>query len=137
MKITEIYPSPEYKIGRVKRNGVITELREDSTILYLTQFGFDIEIIKPANTKRVDNPDVLMMGAIWEIKGPESSNKNTIKNRFRKASRQATKIIFDLRGIKNEPDKVEKQIINLFSGNGRVRRMMIIRKDGTLLDITK
>ena len=137
MKITEVYPSAECKIGRVKRNSVITEPREDSTILYLTQFGFDVEIIKPTNTKKVDNPDVLIMGTVWEIKGPKSSNEATIKNRFRKASKQATKIIFDLRGVKYGSDKVEKQIINLFSGNGRVRRMMIIRKDGTLLDIIK
>lgn len=137
MKIAEIRPAPDDKIGRVKKNGVMTEPHEDSTILYLTQFGFDIELIKPTSTEKANNPDVLIMGTIWEIKGPKSSNETTIKNRFRKASKQSTKIIFDLRGIKGDANKVEKQIIKLLNGNGRVRRMMIIEKSGKLLDIAK
>lgn len=137
MKIRELRPVPYDKIGRVKKNNVITEPHEDSTILFLTQFGFDIELIKPASTKKSNNPDVLIMGAVWEIKRPESSNKTTIKNRFRKASKQATRIIFDLRDIKDGADKVEKQIIIMLKNGGRVRHMMIIKKNGRLLDIIK
>ena len=137
MKITEICQASDDKIGRVKRNGVVTEPHEDSTILYLTQFGFDIELIKPTSTKNANNPDVLIMGTIWEIKRPESSNETTIKNRFRKASKQATKIIFDLRGVKKDVSKVERRIMKLFKEGGRVKRMMIIEKNGRLFDIIK
>lgn len=137
MKITKILPVPDDKIGRVKKNGVITEPHEDSTALYLTQFGFSIEFIKPTSTSKVNNPDILIMGTIWEMKAPESSSKQTIKKRFRKASKQAPKIIFDLRWVKAGADKVEKQIMELLENDGRVRRMIIIESDGTVLDIIK
>lgn len=137
MKITRLRPVPNDKVGRVKKNGVITEPQEDSTLLYLTQFGFDIEVIKPTSTQKVHNPDALILGTIWEIKTPESSNAMTIKNRFRKAAKQSERVIFDLRNIKIGANKVEKQLIGLLQENGRVRRMMIIEGDGALLDIIK
>ena len=137
MKIRELHQVPKEKIGRVIKNGVKTEVNEDSTILYLTQFGFDVELIKPASTKKSNNPDVLIMGSIWEIKSPESANKNTIKNRFRKGSKQATKIVFDFRNIKKDADKAETQVMDLFKKAGRVRHMMAIKKNGKLFDIIK
>lgn len=137
MKITELHPVPFDKIGRVITNNVSTESHEDSTILFLTQLGFDIELIRPASTKKANNPDLLIMGTIWEMKRPNSSNENTIKNRFRKASKQASKIIFDLRNVKRDADKVEKQIIDLLKSGGRVRRIIIIEKSGRVLDVIK
>ena len=137
MKIKKLQQVPHDKIGRVDKNNVKLEPHEESTILYLSQFGFDIELIRPSSTKKSNNPDILIMGTIWEIKGPESSNKTTIKNRFRKASKQSTKIVFDLRKVRKDVNKVEKQVFQLFKGDGKIRRMMIIEKDGTLLDITK
>lgn len=137
MKIREVQKVPKNKIGHFNENGVKPEPGEEGTIKYLTLFGFDIEFIRPSSTKKAKNPDVLIMGTIWEIKTPTSSNENTIKMRFRDASKQAEKIIFDLRGVKKNPDKVERQIMDLFMGDGRVRHMMLIKKDGRLLDIVK
>ncbi len=137
MKIRMLQQVPHNKIGRVDKNNVKLEPHEESTILYLSQFGFDIELIRPSSTKKSNNPDILIMGTIWEIKGPESSNETTIKNRFHKASKQSDRVIFDLRRVKKDVNKVEKQVFQLYKGNAKIRRMMIIEKDGTLLDITK
>ncbi len=137
MKVKELEKVPKNKVGHVNKNGVKPEPNEESTFNYLTLFGFSIELIKPTRTQKVKNPDVLIAGAVWEVKTPISSNKNTIKNRFREAAGQAAKIIFDLRNIKNDADKVEKQIIDLFTGNGEVRHLMIIEKSGKLLDLIK
>lgn len=137
MKIKELAKVSKDKIGYINRNGVKSEPNEEATFRYLTLFGFNIELIKPTGTKKAKNPDVLIMGSIWEAKTPISSNRNTIKNRFREASKQATKVIFDLRFIKSNASGVEKQIIQMFESGGRVRRMMIITKDGKLLDLYK
>ena len=91
----------------------------------------------PTSLKGVSNPDSLISGAIWEVKTPTSSNEQTIKNRFREAASQSSKVIFDLRFIKTHPDKVEKQIISLYKGNRFVHRLMIIEKSGKIIDITK
>ena len=137
MKIREIIKSDRTKEGVFNRNDVRTEPDEENTIKYLLQFGFNIDFIRPMSTKGAKNPDIFMMGSIWEIKTPSSSSESTIKLRFRTASEQATKIVFDLRGVKNAPEKVKNQIIELFKKDGKVRRMMIIDKDGRLLDLIK
>ena len=137
MKITELNPVLINKIGKVNKNGLKLESGEEKTTKYLTLFGFDIEFIKPTRARKVKNPDVLILGAVWEIKTPTGASKNTIKNRFRRASKQASKIIFDLRFVKGDAEETKKQILDLFKEAGTVRRMMIIEKDGRLFDIIK
>lgn len=137
MKVRELQLVPREKIGRVNKNGVSTEPHEDSTILYLAQFGLDIELVRPANAYKTKNADVFIMGAIWEMKSPTTYNKATIKADFRKAKSQSDRIIFDLRRVKKNADDVEKQVLKIFEGRGRVRRLIIIKKDGRVLDYSK
>ncbi len=137
MKIKELSQVPGDKVGRVNKKGVSTESHEDSTILYLTQFGLDIELIKPANVPKTKNADIFMLGATWEMESPTTCNKTTIKADFRKAKSQSDRIIFDLRRVKKDADGVEKQILKIFEGRGRVRRLIIIEKSGKILDCIK
>ena len=137
MKIIERKPVIADKVGRVIKNGVITEPHEDSTILYLTQFGIDVELLKPKNTPKIKNADIFIMGSVWEMKSPTSFKKSTIKENFRKASSQADRIIFDLRRVKKHADEVEKYILSLFRGKGEIRKLIIITKDGRLLAYSK
>ena len=76
------------------------ESNEEQTFRYLTLFGLNVELIRPTGMKTVKNPDALILGTIWEAKAPVSSKRNTVKNRFRKASKQAQNVIFDLRFVK-------------------------------------
>ena len=137
MRVKELQKVTNDKVGRIIKNNVKTEPNEDKTLVYLTQFGFNIELIRPNNTAKANNPDIMMLGTIWEIKGPTSNNKTTLKNRFSKASKQARKIIFDLRGIKHNSEVAEKEILKLFEKPGNVDHMIIIRKNGTTLDFSK
>ena len=137
MKVEELQRVAEDKVGRVIKRNVTVEPHEDSTMLYLAQFGFSMEAVKPANTHKTRSADVLISGAIWEIKSPTTFNKSTIKEDFRKAASQSDRVIFDLRRVKKYANDVEEQIIKLFKGKGRVRRLMIIEKGGKILDFTK
>ena len=137
MKITELSPVPNSKVGRVVKNNVDIEFHEDSTILFLAQFGFDIEVIKPMNVFKTKSADIFMLGTIWEIKSPITSNKATIKADFRKACVQSDNIIFDLRRVKKNADTVNNQLIELFRSRGRARRMIIVEKSGRVLDYCK
>ena len=137
MKIKEMEPVPKKEYGQIIRNGVKTNTLEDGTVLYLARLGYDIELIKPTSIEKTNNPDILMFGAIWEIKTLQTYNSKTIKKRFHKASKQASKIIFDLRNVDRYDKQVEKQIIELFKGNSNVNRLILIRKSGETLDIFK
>lgn len=137
VKIRELARACQEKIGHINTNGVKSEPNEIATFRYLTLFGFNIELIKPTSTEKAKNADILIMGSIWEVKTPISSSRSTIKARFRKASKQSTRVIFDLRFVKDDSDKVQKQIVEMFNMGGQVRHLMIIEKDGKLLDFCK
>ena len=125
------------KYGHIVSNGVMLEAHEYDTLLHLTTFGFDIEVINPVNTPKSNNPDIEMLGTIWEIKSPETTNKKTLKKRFHKASMQASNLIFDLRRVRKEDSIVEGDVLSRFDKNANVRRMLLIEKNGEVLDIRK
>lgn len=137
MKVRELHIVPSNKIGRINKNNIQTKLHEDSTVLYLSQFGYDIDFVKPRNTNRARTADLMMQGSLWEMKSPTSFNDSTIKADFRKAASQSDRVIFDLRRIKKNTDRVEKQLIKVFNGRGRVRKMIIIRKNGSVLEFSR
>ena len=78
-----------------------------------------------------------MQGLDWEMKRPKGQSAHTIKRAFKTASRQSVNIIFDLRSSKMPDEvnlpKLEKEFADLRS----VRRLIIITKDGTIIDKTK
>ena len=130
MKIVELHKVSKNKIGHINYNCVKNEPSEIETFQYLTLFGFNIEIVKPVITKNYLNADILMTGTLWEVKGPESSNRNTLKIHFKKASKQANKVIFDLRKVLLDDEPVSDFLIRLFEGNSKINRMIIIKKNG-------
>ena len=99
--------------------------------------GFTIDVIRPMNTPKVHNSDFLMNGGIWETKSPKSSNPKTIKKRVHEASEQSMRIIVDLRRIRKDYDRVERDIVLRFRNKSTFRRMILITKDGLVFDYKK
>ena len=72
----------------------------------------------------------------WEIKCPIGKGRNTISRNIKQAVRQSENIIIDLRRIAL-PEKqciiqIEKQVHERRS----IKRILVIKKDQELLDIT-
>lgn len=140
IKVSKIVVSKNTAIGNVKINGKKPEPHERRTIDFLSALGYDVETIIPSNMPGSRNPDILMMGTFWEMKGPISANEQKIIKRFRKAIKQADgKSVFDLRNIERDFDRslAEKIILQLFVEIGGMRRIIIIKNDKTALDIIK
>lgn len=140
MKITELKKAPKNKIGKLNKNGVDLKPHEERTAELLTLYGFNVEAIRPSNIPKIKNPDILMMGTVWEMKGPTNSNASTIKKRFRKSIKQANgKGIFDLRNIKTTKEQKDAfdTIIELFETSRGMRRIIIIEDSDKVLDIFK
>ena len=138
MKIIERKTVARNKYGRVAFDNHNLEEHEKGTIFYLAKFGFDVEALTPSYVPKSNNPDLLMLGTTWEMKGPLTSNKNTIKKRFRKAVKQSGgRSIFDLRRIQCDDKLIEDFILELFVTTRGMESIMIIKKDGSLLDIFK
>ena len=125
------------KIGRVSLGKVKPEKHEYDTFYFLASHGFNIEIIKPSNIPKTKSPDVLLDGVIWEIKSPTGSGNSTIGRQFHKASKQADRLILDLRRVNILASKAESQAKSRFSKATNIRRLLLITKDGRLLDIRR
>ena len=132
MKITELKQVPKCRHGKFLKNGVKLEPHEENSAKYLLLYGFTVDVIRPVNTPKVRNPDFVINGAIWEVKSPFSSNKKTIKKRMHEASEQAGRIVVDLRRIRKDYERVEKDIIDRFSAKVTFRKMILIEKGGAV-----
>jgi len=125
------------KQGRITPNGVVLHTHENATVVFLTEQGFDIELLPPLQQKGARTPDIRMNDLEWEIKCPVGKSANTIKRAFKTALRQSQNIIFDLRGSKMTDavniTKLEKE----FSDIKSARRLIIITKKRELLDFYK
>ena len=81
--------------GHITANGVVLQQHEISTIVFLTQQGFDVSLIPPQRRKGAHTPDIHMLGLDWEMKRPKGQSSHTIKRAFKTASRQSSNIIFE------------------------------------------
>ena len=70
--------------GKIIPNGVILEPHEYETVTFLTEQGFNIELIKPTHTPKMKNPDIMMNGLIWEMKCPQGKSWKTVEQNCRK-----------------------------------------------------
>ena len=137
MRIIELKQVPKDRQGSFHNNGVRLEPHEERTAKFLVLYGFSIEVIRPMNMPKMNNPDILMDGTIWEMKAPMRYNENTLKVRMKKASKQAKRIIFDFRNMKKDYKEAQSFVVKLFTGNREMRRMIILTKDKKVLDFYK
>ena len=82
-------------------------------------------------------PDIVMDGVEWEIKAPTGNGKKTIERNMHKAAKQSKFIIFDLRRISLPEKQCLSQLEREFNERGYLRRLLIIKKDGELMDFTR
>ena len=137
MNIRELRRVPSNKIGRVDKHGVEAKPHEESTALHLAQFGFDIDFIMPSNIYKTKSADFLVNGAIWETKSPEGSGNSTVGRQFHEASKQSDKLVLDLRRIKLPAEKAQRHALSRFEKSINIKRLLLITKDGRLLDIKR
>lgn len=125
------------KRGKITPNGVVLQTHENAAVVFLTDQGYDVELLPPLQRKGARTPDIRMNGLDWEIKCPVGRSANTIKRAFKTALRQSKNIIFDLRKSKMSDRtnimKLEKEFTDIKS----VKRLLVITKSRKILDFRK
>ena len=137
MKVIELEKVASERIGRVDKHNVDAKPHEESTALHLAQFGFNVDFIMPRNTYKSKSADFLVNGAVWETKSPEGGGNSTVGRQFHEASKQADRLILDLRRIKLPADKAKRQALARFEKAVNIKRLLLITKEGRLLDIKR
>jgi hypothetical protein len=65
------------KQGKITPNGVVLHTYENATVVFLTEQGFNVELLPPIQLKGARTPDIRMHKLEWEIKCP--TGKSTPK----------------------------------------------------------
>lgn len=118
------------KTGKIIPNGVRLEQHEYDTVLYFTELGKDVELIKPSYTPGKRNADFWMDGMEWEMKAPKVNSRKAIERMFYRGDRQSSNLVMDLRNLKGNDGEAAKCLEKCFNSTRRVRRMYILSKEG-------
>ena len=116
------------KKGKIIPNGVVLKTHENATVVFLTEQGYDIELIPKSNVTGVHSPDIIMNRLKWEMKAPKGEGKYLINNTIQKAVKQSRNVIIDLRRAKRHQSKCLREIENEFKRSNSVDRIIVITK---------
>lgn len=125
------------KRGKIIPNGVILKTHENATVVFLTELGYDIELIPKLEKPGTHSPDIRFLKLLWEMKAPKGEGKYVIANTIQRAVKQSNNIIIDLRRTKRHQTKCLREIEKEFSLSNSVRRIKVITKSGKILDFIK
>ena len=125
------------KTVNIDVNGVQPEVHEYAAYLVLAKSGKNLKLLPPTNKYKVSSADFEMDGLIWELKCPKGKGKYTIRDTLKQASGQSANIVIDLRRLKLEQAKALAQISKYFKIIKKIKRVLIITKEQTILDIQK
>lgn len=104
---------------------------EMDTARLLADEGHEVTFLPIDNTPGTKNPDVLVDGHVWEMKSPlGSSERNTIADQFKRAGRQADRLVLDLRRCGLDDEVSLRQAERRFMGQSRITGVIVIDHDG-------
>lgn len=125
------------KKGKITPNGVVLKTHENATAVFLTEQGFDVELIPASNIEGVHTPDIKMDGLKWEMKAPLGEGNQLMENTIQRALRQSQNIIIDLRHTKKHQTKCLRELEKQFLNKKGIKRLKVITKSGKTLDFEK
>lgn len=114
------------------------ELHELKTAYYLANLGYTVKFLEISRQKSIKNPDIEMNHLLWEIKSPIGKSSRVIENNLRKALRQSSNIIFDLRRTnKNIESKSRTCLKNEFKKRKQIKNLLIISRKYPLIILVR
>lgn len=125
------------KKGKITPNGVVLKTHENATAVFLTEQGFDVELIPASNIEGVHTPDIKMDGLKWEMKAHLGEGNQLMENTIQRALRQSQNIIIDLRHTKRHQTKCLRELEKQFLNKKGIKRLKVITKSGKTLDFEK
>ena len=107
------------------------------TALRLAEEGMDVLFRIDSREEGVKNPDVEMNQQIWEFKAPTGATDNTISDQFRRAGKQAQRLVLDLRRSGLDDELGLAQAGRRFAGKSMIVDLIVITKDARLHRFSK
>lgn len=112
--------------------GLTLQPHELATADRLAESGMTVSMLPIDNTPGVKNPDAEVDGEVWEFKAPMGGSKNTISDQFKKAGRQAPRLVLDLRRSRLDDREALAQIERRFFGRHTIHALIVIDHGGAI-----
>lgn len=112
--------------------GATLQEHELATADRLAEEGMQVFMLPIDNTPGVKNPDAEVDGVVWEFKAPRGSSPSTIQSQFKRAGKQAERLVLDLRRCGLEDSKALADIERRFYGRKTLREVIVIDHDANL-----
>ena len=107
----------------------------DAAYILARHYQTTVEFLVPVDDYKRKSADIVMLGVSWEIKSPTGDSKSTIRNQFRRASRQSKSIIIDMRRTKLEYKSIEKEVLFQIKERPYIKKVILIDKSENVLEI--
>lgn len=100
------------------------------TALRLAETGAEVLFRVDSHDAGAKNPDAEMDERIWEFKAPKGATGNTVSDQFKRAGKQAQRLVLDLRRSGLDDAVGLAQAERRFAGQSKIVDLIVITKDG-------
>ena len=107
----------------------------DAAWILARHFQCAVEFLTLVDDYKRKTADVMMLGVAWEIKCPIGESKSTIRNQFRRASKQSKCIVIDARRTKLKHNIIEKEILFQINERPYIKKVLLIDKFENVIEI--
>jgi hypothetical protein len=102
------------------------------TALRLAESGTDVLFRVDSHDVGAKNPDAEINQQIWEFKAPTGATDNTISDQFKRAGKQAQRLVLDLRRSGMDDELGLAQAGRRFTGKSKITDLIVITKDARI-----
>ncbi|MDR1410523.1 MAG: hypothetical protein LBJ12_09775 [Oscillospiraceae bacterium] len=102
--------------------------------LLANHFQTDVEFISRSSNK---TPDLKIGSLRVEIKSPTGKGKRNIQHTLQNAQKQSSAIVFDARRSKIHIEKIRRELDRQFKMAKSIKKLLLIKKDGAIVDFEK
>jgi len=107
----------------------------DVAFVLARHYQSTVEFLIPIEDYKRKSADKIFRGLEWEIKCPTGESKSTIRNQFRRASRQSKNIIIDTRRTKLDYKNIQNEVLYQIGERPYIKNVILIDKSENVVDI--
>jgi len=100
-------------------------------------FSCTVEFLIPVDDYKRKTADISIGNNEWEIKSPSGASKTTVHRQFERASKQSKYIVFDGRRTTLSDKILLSRIKKELKERRSIKRLLFIKKDSKILEISK
>ncbi|MDR2600034.1 MAG: hypothetical protein LBC73_07135 [Oscillospiraceae bacterium] len=107
----------------------------DIAYILASHYQTTVKFIVPVDDYKRKSADIMMLGVEWEIKSPTGDSKSTIRNQFRRASKQSKNIIIDIRRTNLRYKSIEKEVLFQIKERPYLKKVIIVDRSEKVLEV--